>query len=439
MNIPNDALIHTVPAAAQLRQVPGFQPLKYLRERTSQKTGRTVLKLDLPYKRLWFRLACPNGRMLLNPLRITDQLAIYEAMIYTEKEDSQPLTRVTATATVSEAPNGKYIEFAQDSALDEALENAGFGIQLCDLIEGAGRSGHGSEVIIDTDAMRQAAAAAKSEKNETRNAIPTHTPGAAQPQGPVRAAAPVPARTPVQTAAPAPVQAPVQTTAPAPAQAPVQAAAPAPVQAPVQATAPAPAQAPARTTAPAPVHAPVQAAAPAPVQAQTSAPAPTQNPAPVKTPVQPPVEAALQNPVNTVKPSAVQAPSETAQAAQNADNSKAQNAAADTQGEQRQVVIPFPTPAPVEEAPAMPQTTAQAAPSANYTADMTVEEIVQRMTLDEAKAVVVTSGTCKGWTLAQVMERRLASLRFYVCSPSVDNVLKAAAQIVLEAAQQKAG
>ena len=168
MNIPNDALIHTVPAAAQLRQVPGFQPLKYLRERTSQKTGRTVLKLDLPYKRLWFRLACPNGRMLLNPLRITDQLAIYEAMIYTEKEDSQPLTRVTATATVSEAPNGKYIEFAQDNALDEALENAGFGIQLCDLIEGAGRSGHGSEVIIDTDAMRQAAAAAKSEKNETR-------------------------------------------------------------------------------------------------------------------------------------------------------------------------------------------------------------------------------------------------------------------------------
>ena len=87
----------------------------------------------------------------------------------------------------------------------------------------------------------------------------------------------------------------------------------------------------------------------------------------------------------------------------------------------------------------MPQTTAQTAPSATYTTDMSVEEIVQRMTLDEAKAVIVTNGTCKGWTIAQVAVKRAPSLRYYVCSPTVDNVLKAAAQIMLEADQRKAG
>ncbi len=58
--------------------------------------------------------------------------------------------------------------------------------------------------------------------------------------------------------------------------------------------------------------------------------------------------------------------------------------------------------------------TIPAAPS--YTADMPVEEICQKMTMDEARAVVVPTGTCKGWTLAQVAERRRSSLKFYMFS-----------------------
>lgn len=48
--------------------------------------------------------------------------------------------------------------------------------------------------------------------------------------------------------------------------------------------------------------------------------------------------------------------------------------------------------------------------AASYTADMDVSEITQRMTVDEAKAVVVQIGTCRGWTLEQVAQRRPASL-----------------------------
>ena len=70
-----------------------------------------------------------------------------------------------------------------------------------------------------------------------------------------------------------------------------------------------------------------------------------------------------------------------------------------------------------------------AAPTA-YTADMSVEDICERMTLDDARSVVVDIGTCKGWTLEQVAERRAPSLKFYVrgCSDA-NNILKAAATL----------
>ena len=343
MNIPTNAMIHTVPAAAQLRKVAGFNPLKFLRQTTSEKTGKTVLKLDLPYKRLWFRLACPNGRLLLNPLRITDQMAIFEAMVYMDRNDVEPLSRVTSTAAAAETPDGKYIESAQDSALNEALENAGFGIQLCDLIEGDGRTNFGSELILDANTVGQTGKAQEAPVTTKETVVAPRT-----------------QKTESGT---------------------------------------------------------VQAPATAPTQASTTAESKEKAEKPEK-----------------VK---VQASPETAPAAEL--SAPAEKTAAASASEVSPTVIQFPAPAPVEETPPMPQTTAQAAPSATYTADMTVEEIIQRMTLDEAKAVVVTNGTCKGWTIAQVAERRAASLRFYLCSPTVDNVLKAAAQIMLDANQRKAG
>ena len=74
------------------------------------------------------------------------------------------------------------------------------------------------------------------------------------------------------------------------------------------------------------------------------------------------------------------------------------------------------------------------AQSSGYTPDMSLDEISNRMTLEEANSVVVQTGYCKGWTLAQVAKDRKASLRFYANSNHIDNVLKAAAKIVLDAA-----
>lgn len=412
MNIPNNPLIKTVPAAAQLRRVSGFNPLKFLRQTTSEKTGQTVLKLDLPYKRLWFRLACPNGRMLLNPLRITDQLAIFEAMVYMNKDDAEPLSRVTSTATAAEAPNGKYIESAQDSALNEALENAGFGIQLCDLIENDGQADYGSEIILDANAAVQVV---------TAEETPAATNEAVAAPSVVKA-----------SGATAPATAPATTTASASATTPV----PVPATASASATAQTPAQASAMASI---------TATPSVEQVQSSNMGAT-----VKTAENAEFQASPETaPVASATPAGAAAekpapPSDTGEAASITPLEAVAQAlsgklATASGTEVAQTVIQFPTPAPAEEAPPMPQTTAQAAPSAAYTADMSVEEIVEKMTLDEAKAVVVTNGTCKGWTIAQVAERRAPSLRFYVCSPTVDNVLKAAAQIMLDANQRKAG
>lgn len=117
-------------APAELKKACGFDPLRYARRITSPTTGQPELKLDLSYKRLWFRLAHPNGKMLLNPLRITEQIAMFEAQIYFNRDDPGPVASFTSAVLAGDAPGGRYIRTAQDEALSEALDNAGFGIQL---------------------------------------------------------------------------------------------------------------------------------------------------------------------------------------------------------------------------------------------------------------------------------------------------------------------
>ena len=68
-----------------------------------------------------------------------------------------------------------------------------------------------------------------------------------------------------------------------------------------------------------------------------------------------------------------------------------------------------------------------------YTSDMSVEEICTLMTLDEAKNIIVSEGTCKGWTLSEVADRRPASLKWYINGYTGDNnILRAGAKIMLE-------
>ena len=147
----NKSTVMNNAAVQQLRKVPGFDPMKLLRKTISVKTGHPVWKLDLRYKRLWFRLACPNGRMLLKPLRISDQLAIIEAQVYFSKDDPVPAASFTSEQRRENIPGGEFLRAAQEDALNMALENAGFGIQFCDVNRDYGGELFGSEVPVQTE------------------------------------------------------------------------------------------------------------------------------------------------------------------------------------------------------------------------------------------------------------------------------------------------
>lgn len=338
-------LINTVPAVKELRKVPGFDPLRFLRKKTSVATGETEVELDLRYKRLWFRLACPNGRMLLNPLRITDQMAICEARVFLNRDDELPITNYTATVLEKDAPDGSYVKAAQDEALNVALDNAGFGIQFCDV-----------------------------------SREPEHEPAPA-----------------------ADVQCEVfKQPAAAPATAPA-------IQDPKTAPeyAPAPTDGLAQAGTPAPEAKPGEAAQELPVTDRSDEGDDAQSPA------QEPDQAA---PAGTASDAAALLQTLTGQdgASKGSGDVADETATADDE--------------PVEEQP-------------QYTEDMSVDEIRELMTSDEAGKVVVPFGTCKGWTLAQVADQRPPSLKWlaYGCD-TCGNILKAAAlTLVDDGLQQKAG
>lgn len=119
MNANQSATMYeTVPVVSELNKVQGFDPLKFLR-----RTSKGDRKLDLKYKKLWFRLKYPNGRIKLSSLKITDQLAIIEARVYFDKNDTQPRSSFTAQRDAKTTPGGLYIEAAQHAAIDEALSD----------------------------------------------------------------------------------------------------------------------------------------------------------------------------------------------------------------------------------------------------------------------------------------------------------------------------
>ena len=117
------------PMVAALNMVPGFDPLKLMGRKRTAGAEKDEESLDFRYKKLWFRLAHRTGRIRLNRLSITEQLAIIEAQVYLELTDANPVSSFTAACTREEGGD-KYIESAQIRAMDQALTDAGFGLQF---------------------------------------------------------------------------------------------------------------------------------------------------------------------------------------------------------------------------------------------------------------------------------------------------------------------
>ena len=309
-----ESMLYTTNATvAALNHVSGFDPLKFLRRTTSRKTGEDVMRLDLRYKKLWFRLACPTRRLKLNALRITEKMAIFEAKVYRDREDAEPLSSYVANCTLDTTPGGLYVEAAQEEALDTALSNAGFGIQFADV--GSESEEYGSEVPVG----------AKPEISKL-----------------------------VQT----------------------------------------------------------KAEVAEPVQKQ---------PEPVKAT---PQESAKADPLDDIMADDMPVP---------------EQVTAEVVEKPKTVVLESVQPVQtLSEPPQNVIVLEQEPPAAAYTQSSPVEEICRQMTYEQAQNVIVDCGTCKGWTLAQVADRRPASLRWYVKGyQGENNILRAAAAIIWDSLQEK--
>lgn len=309
-----EPMLYTTNATvAALNHVPGFDPLKFLRRTISRKTGEDVMRLDLRYKKLWFRLVCPTGRLKLNALRITEKMAIFEAKVYRDREDTEPLSSYVANCTLDATPGGLYVEAAQEEALDTALSNAGFGIQFADV--GSESEEYGSEV---------------------------------------------------------------------------------------------------------PVGAKAEIAKPVQLKAEVAEPVQKQ-PEVVKAVPQEPAKA---DPLDAIMADDMPAP---------------EQVTAEVVEKPKTVVLESVQPAQTPTEP--PQNVIvleQEPPAAAYTQSSPVEEIRSQMTYEQAQNVIVDCGTCKGWTLAQVADRRAASLRWYVKGyQGENNILRAAAAIIWDSLQEK--
>lgn len=453
------AMYETIPAVAELNKVPGFNPFKLLRRIISPENGEEMMQLDLRYKKLWFRLANPKGRIRLNALRITEQLAIYEAQIFLERTDENPIGSFTSSCTKEDAPGGQYIQAAQQAAMDEALSDAGFGIQFADLNTGAGGSRYGSRIPLNGLSQAKEAAVpagadtASAEKKQQMTAaagstvmpFPTTAKRTeiAQQEKPAQVSGlPVEdKKTTVNTGQEEKKSAdnsPSQNTG-TEAKTPLE----------VMAESGNPAMGLPAGPQSGPESLPVEL--PAKIQ-ETALPAGTGE-MPVKTaePESLPIQAitemsAAEKPGNVLPVSGRKDMEEdTRKAVQGmmallgGQNAPAETAAVPS-GENTEVAESNAADSETRNLPVTGQT--QKETNARYTPDMPVEEIVKLMTFEEAGQVVVDTGVCKGQTIAEVAERRPPSLKFYLYGGyrGDNNILRAAAQIMLDSlAVKKAG
>ncbi len=476
------------PMVAALNMVPGFDPLKLMGRKRTAGAEKDEESLDFRYKKLWFRLAHRTGRIRLNRLSITEQLAIIEAQVYLELTDANPVSSFTAACTREEGGD-KYIESAQIRAMDQALTDAGFGLQFVPAPVGnmgntapqaAGPVANVQMPKVPQPVMQQGQQATGQQQVVQQAGVPQEA-VAVQP-APQQATAPQSAsqQAVVQQKTVA-VQSAVRQQAAAAQQSVVQQQTAVSQQRSVAQQAAVQPQAVRQSTAPqaAVPNKPAQtaqvqaqtiqtgqkgAAIPAQAGMQTAAVSPAAPAAPQKAAV--PVstqQAAAQQPVSAETLPAGQLPvaAEAQELPVTSDIAAAMSLLsgkkedtlpvaptgmkAGEKAESMPQELPVAPTASVSEMPAAPAPAANAGGAADegrpYTEETPVEEILQFMTLEDAKKVVVSAGTCRGQTIAEVAQRRPFSLKFYLSEAyqGRDNILRAAARLMLDSLEKKAG
>lgn len=128
-----------IEAVKELNKVPGFDPLKLMRELNEEGADKPKWYLDVKYRILWFRLCNPLGKIATEIIKLTEQVAVVEAKIYLDRKDE--INNYISKATSEKARGNENekissLEWAETAAIGRALTNGGYGIQFCDMLEG---------------------------------------------------------------------------------------------------------------------------------------------------------------------------------------------------------------------------------------------------------------------------------------------------------------
>ncbi|MCL2773368.1 MAG: hypothetical protein FWD71_08450 [Oscillospiraceae bacterium] len=118
----------------ELNRIEGFNPEQFAREISDD--GRNPRKyLDVIWRKLWFRLKYPQGKITTHIIELKEKYAVIEAKVYLDKND--PAENYIANAIsqrwvdTETSFGSRFIESAETAAIGRALANAGFGLQFC--------------------------------------------------------------------------------------------------------------------------------------------------------------------------------------------------------------------------------------------------------------------------------------------------------------------
>ena len=128
----SEPLFNRSKAVADLNRVDGFDPMELAR--VIQNDGQEPqLYLDVKFRKLWFRLCNPKGKISKKILSLQENMAVVEAKIYLDKDDPEEGYIASALSqkfrTDDPQFGNKFLETAETAATGRALADAGYGIR----------------------------------------------------------------------------------------------------------------------------------------------------------------------------------------------------------------------------------------------------------------------------------------------------------------------
>ena len=129
----NEAAVKNMEIINGLNRVEGFDPSAFLRRLTGEN-GEEQWYLDVKYRKLWFRLMYPEGKITKRIVKLENDFAIIESKVYLNRNDPEDAFVSCAFAQRWRKDDDgyglKYVETAETAAVGRALADAGFGIQF---------------------------------------------------------------------------------------------------------------------------------------------------------------------------------------------------------------------------------------------------------------------------------------------------------------------